>query len=279
MKKISSVIAFAVLAVMLIPLAAQADTDKETGKINDSIEVIEQIMGIPESGIPQEILAEAQGIAIIPGVIKAGFFLGGRYGTGVMLIRNPEGVWSRPAFISIGGGSIGWQVGVQSIDIILVFKSRKGVENMMRGKFTLGADAGVAAGPVGRRVEAGTDVQLKAEIVSYSRTRGLFVGLSLEGASLQVDDTANEIYYGRKASEVRDIFMSKELTTPASAEKLRQVLKRYTNGKEAPVKETPAAEAPAKETPAKEAPVKEAPAMETPVKETPAKEAPATDKG
>lgn len=245
MKKISSIIALAVFAVMLTLSAAHAASSKETGKINDSIEVIEQIMGIPESGIPQEILAKAQGIAIIPGVIKAGFILGGRYGTGVMLIRNTEGVWSRPAFISIGGGSIGWQVGVQSIDIILVFKSRKGVENMMRGKFTLGADAGVAAGPVGRRVEAGTDVQLKAEIVSYSRTRGLFAGLSLEGASLQVDDSANEAFYGAKASEVRDIFTSKELTTPAPTEKLREALRRYTNGKETPARETPAKEAPA----------------------------------
>jgi lipid-binding SYLF domain-containing protein len=227
MKKISFI------AVLITAFAAAAAagawaSSKEVAKINDSIEVLQQIMSIPESGIPQEILESAQGMAIIPGVIKAGFILGGRYGTGVMSIRGDDGTWSNPSFISIAGGSIGWQVGVQSIDIILVFKSRRGVQNMMRGKFTLGADVGVAAGPVGRRLEAGTDVQLKSEIISYSRTRGLFAGLSLEGATLQVDDSANEYFYGDKARN-RDIFADREIATPPAAEKLKEVLRKYTH--------------------------------------------------
>lgn len=227
MKNISFIAALITMVAVAAAAPGARASSREVAKINDSIEVVEQIMAIPESGIPQEILESAQGIAIIPNVIKAGFILGGRYGTGVMCIRGEDGTWSNPAFISIAGGSIGWQVGVQSIDIILVFKSQRGVQNMMRGKFTLGADVGIAAGPVGRRLEAGTDVQLKAEIVSYSRSRGLFAGLSLEGATLQVDDGSNEYFYGDKARS-RDIFSDKEIPTPPAAQKLKEVLKKYT---------------------------------------------------
>lgn len=253
MKKISFIAVLIAVFASAAPAPAAWASSREVAKINDSIEVVEQIMAIPESGIPQEILESAQGIAIIPGVIKAGFILGGRYGTGVMSIRGEDGAWSNPSFISIAGGSLGWQIGVQSIDIILVFKSKRGVQNMMRGKFTLGADVGVAAGPVGRRLEAGTDVQLKSEIVSYSRSRGLFAGLSLEGATLQVDDSSNEYFYGDKARS-RDIFSDKEIPTPPAAQKLKEALKKYT----APVAAKPAqTEAKPETGPAPEAPVKQ----------------------
>ncbi|MBI3024863.1 MAG: lipid-binding SYLF domain-containing protein [Candidatus Tectomicrobia bacterium] len=147
--------------------------------------LIREITAIPEKGMPPALLRNAHGIAIIPGVIKVGLVLGGRYGKGVLLVRNPAGGWEEPKEITLTGGSLGWQVGVQSTDVILVFKSAKSVEGFASGKITLGADASVAAGPVGRHAEAATDVQLKSEVYSYSRNRGLFVGVSLEGSGLQ----------------------------------------------------------------------------------------------
>jgi len=209
---------------------AGADS-KASAKIEDSITVLEEMMSIPEKGIPPALLNNADGIAIIPGVIKAGFILGGRYGTGVLLVRNKEGKWSDPSFMSLTGGSIGWQAGVESIDIILVFKSGRSIERIKRGKFTLGADASVAAGPVGRQASAATDVQLKSEIYSYSRSRGLFAGLALEGAALQIDDEENEVYYGREGRFVENIFQEKKIKTPPEAEKLTGLLTKYTTGK------------------------------------------------
>lgn len=219
----------ALLAILcLMPLSVAASS-KETGKINDSVEVFEKIMSIPETGIPSALLKNAQGIAIIPGVIKAGFIIGGRYGSGVMAIRDNKNNWSNPSFITIAGGSVGWQIGAQSVDIILVFKTRKSVENMMKGKFTLGADAAIAAGPVGRQAEAATDIELKAEIYSYSRSRGLFAGVSIEGASLQIDDEANASFYGREAVKAQDIFTDKEIKAPPAANKLKSALSKFTS--------------------------------------------------
>lgn len=216
------------LAVLFCWNAASWAGSSEVAKINSSIEVLEEIMAVPEKGIPPALLKNAQGIAIIPGVIKGGLIIGGRHGTGVVLVRDSGGAWSNPSFISFTGGSIGWQIGVQSIDIILVFKNRRGVDNMMKGKVTLGADAAIAAGPVGRQAEAGTDIQLKAEIYSYSRSRGLFAGLSLEGAALQINDEANADFYGKEAVQAADIFADKDIKTPQAAGRLKQVLNKYT---------------------------------------------------
>ena len=220
-----------ILTVMFLKSVPLEATSKEVAKVNDAIDVLEEIMAIPEKGIPPALLNNAQGIAIIPGVIKAGFVIGGRHGSGIMVVRDKKGEWSNPSFITLTGGSIGWQVGAQSADIILVFKSRRGINNMMKGKFTLGGDASIAAGPVGRQVEAGTDVQLKAEIVSYSRTRGLFAGLSLEGAALQIDYDADAAFYEREAIQTSDIFTNKEIKSPVVVKKLKEVLKKYTSNK------------------------------------------------
>ncbi|NTU43865.1 MAG: lipid-binding SYLF domain-containing protein, partial [Nitrospirales bacterium] len=156
-----------------------------------------------------------------------GFILGGRYGTGVVMLRERGGQWSNPLFISITGGSIGWQIGAQSTDIILVFKSRKGVEGITRGKLTLGADANIAAGPVGRHLEAGTDIQFKSEIYSYSRSRGLFAGLAIEGASLQVDDEDADEFYGKRLT-AREVIAGKDIKTPEVAETLKRIVEKYT---------------------------------------------------
>jgi len=204
----------------------EARAESGVSKIEDCIDVVKAINEIPEKGIPPALLHNAAGVAIIPGVIKAGFILGGRYGTGVMMVREKDGAWSNPSFISLAGGSIGWQAGVESIDIVLVFKSPRGIERLMTGKFTLGADAGVSAGPVGREASAATDVQLQSEIYSYSRSRGLFAGLSLSGTSLQIDDESNEKFYGKRLSG-RDIVREKDLAAPAVVERLRKQLQTY----------------------------------------------------
>jgi len=231
MKRQLLLILVAVFTIMFfksIPLEAAGN---EEAKINDAIEVLEEIMAIPEKGIPPALLNDADGIAVIPGVIKAGLVVGGRHGSGIMVVRDREGRWSNPSFVTITGGSIGWQIGVQSADIILVFRSKRSINNMMKGKFTLGADTSIAAGPVGRHLEAGTDVELKAEILSYSRSRGLFVGLSLEGAALQIDDDANADFYDNKAVKASDILTDKDIKAPAVAKKLKEVLAKYITTK------------------------------------------------
>src|SRR5208337_2824100 len=161
----------------------------------------------PLRGLPPAMVHDAQAVAIIPDVIKAGFVIGGRHGRGIVVVRQPDGSWSNPLFVSLTGGSIGWQIGVQSTDVVLVFKTRNSLDRIIKGKgkLTLGADAAVAAGPVGRQAEADTDGQLKAEIYSYSRSRGLFVGLSLEGAGLLVDQDTNESFYRIRGGRAGDV--------------------------------------------------------------------------
>lgn len=201
----------------------------ELEKIKDAIDIIEEMVEIPEEGIPEALLSKAYGIAIIPKVIKAAWVIGGRYGKGVLLVRNDSGRWGNPCFIRIAGGSVGWQIGVQSADIVLVFKRRKSIESITEGKITLGADAGVAAGPVGRRAEASTDIGLEAEIFSYSKSKGLFAGVSIEGSAIQIDEEANAVFYDSETVSARDIlFGKKKLRVPAIAQKLIRVLTEYT---------------------------------------------------
>jgi lipid-binding SYLF domain-containing protein len=175
---------------------------RELRTVEAATEVIHSLSGLWLRDIPPSLLAEAKGVAIIPDVIKAGFLVGGRFGRGVILVRQPDGCWSNPIFITLAGGGVGWQIGVQATDLVLVFKTRSSLDRVLKGKgkLTLGADVAVAAGPVGRQAEAGTDVMLRAEIYSYSRSRGLFAGLSVEGAGLLVDGAANEAFYGVSGS-------------------------------------------------------------------------------
>lgn len=220
----------AVLAVLFLCLtpAAPALADKVGDKVTQAGTVLEEIMAIPESAIPPNLLNNAHGIAIVPGVIKAGFIIGARYGTGVVLVRDSAGRWSNPCLISLAGGSFGWQVGAQSTDVILVFKSARSVEGLIKGKITLGADAAVAAGPVGRRVEGATDIALKAEILSYSRSRGFFAGVSLEGSALRIDDEANAAYYQQSYVRANDVLYGPGLSAPSSAGRLREMLAIYS---------------------------------------------------
>lgn len=174
----------------------------------NAVRVLREIQQIPEQGIPDKLLDEGRAIVVIPDTLKIGLVFGGRRGHGLMSVKNPDGTWSQPAFVKLTGGSIGFQAGVQSSDVVLVFRNDRNLQNIVNGKFTLGADAGVAAGPVGRNASASTDGQLKAEIWSWSRARGLFAGVALDGAVLQIDDDANVAVYGNAATP-RAIFESR----------------------------------------------------------------------
>lgn len=169
---------------------------QEDQRARNAVRVLADIQNIPEQAIPDKLLDEARAVVVIPDTIKAGLVIGGRRGHGVMAVKNADGSWSNPVFIKLTGGSIGFQAGVQSSDVILVFRNDRSLDNIVNGKFTLGADAGVAAGPVGRNAAAATDGQLKAEIWSWSRARGLFAGVALDGAVMQIDDAANLEAYG-----------------------------------------------------------------------------------
>jgi lipid-binding SYLF domain-containing protein len=213
--------------VFLAPGLLQAANNPDK-TVRSASNVLEEIMRIPEKGLPPALLKDAYGVAVLPGLLKAGFVVGGRYGNGVLSVRE-GGRWSNPSLITLMGGSVGWQIGAESTDVILVFKTRKSINAISQGKFTLGAQASVAAGPVGRSAEAATDVQLQAEIYSYSRSRGLFAGVALDGAALQIDDDANAQFYGSPGITSAAIFESgKGLKVPASAASFKKVLTRYT---------------------------------------------------
>lgn len=180
---------------------------RELKTIEAATASVQELSAIPLKGIPPILLQDAKGVAIIPGVVKAGFVVGGRFGRGVVLVHQPHGTWSNPVFVTLAGAGIGGQLGVQSTDLILVFKTSHSLDRILRGrgKLTLGGDVAIAAGPVGRDAEAATDVQLRAEIFSYSRSRGLFAGISLEGAGLLADAHANEAFYNLRGGRPEDV--------------------------------------------------------------------------
>jgi SH3 domain-containing YSC84-like protein 1 len=183
----------------------------------DATNVIAQSVAM-QGGLPQKMLADAQAVAIVPNTVRGAFVVGAQFGRGVLLVRGPGGAWQAPQMIDITGGSLGYQIGVQSTDLILIFRTPQSVANVMRGTLKVGVDASVAAGPVGRDASAATDLQLKAEILSYSRTRGAFVGASIAGSSIQMDRQADALYYQPPG------------TVPASATQLVQLLTTLASG-------------------------------------------------
>ena len=190
---------FLVLAIALgwgLSAAHAWAGDTPTETVQESGQVLGELVAIPGKQIPQQLLAEAQGVAIVPNVIKIGLVAGVRRGRGVVMVRDAQGQWTLPQFITLTGGSVGWQAGIQGTDVVLVFTTRKGVEGLLKGKFTVGVDAAATAGPVGRNAAAATDAQLKAEIFSYSRSRGLFLGASVDGSLLEIDPGAAAAFYG-----------------------------------------------------------------------------------
>jgi len=198
--------------------AQSADGERTVAKATT---VLNEIMAVPVQSIPQALLADAEAVAVFPGVLKVGFVAGVERGRGVVTIRDEDRNWSAPRFITITGGSVGWQIGASATDLILVFKTRKSVENLLEGKFKIGADIAAAAGPVGRRAEAATDGQLQAEIYSYSRSRGLFAGASIDGALIQLDSDTEVGYY-------RPGLDGRATVVPASATSLVSVVDKYS---------------------------------------------------
>lgn len=217
-----TVLSLVIAAVGAVRVEAQT---REDYTVSAAQAVVKELVEIPLKGIPRKLLADSQAVAIIPGVIKGSFVIGARHGNGVLLVRDPDGNWHAPVFISLTGGNVGWQVGVQATDVVLVFKTRKSVESLMTNKLTLGGDAAIAAGPVGREVAAATDARLGAEIYSYSRSRGLFAGVSIDGSVLRPDPLANAAYYKSQGP-------GGSVIVPESAIGLAQLIAAYCNGPE-----------------------------------------------
>ena len=189
-------IAGVVFLVSLTVYASDTSAAAPDAKVIAASEVLNEMLATPARGIPHAMLEDAEGVVIIPEVIKLGFIVGVQRGHGVVLVREENRAWSLPKFVTITAGSVGWQIGAESSDFVIVFKTRKGVHGLMQGKFTIGADANAAIGPVGRQIGAATDAKLGAEIYTYARSRGLFAGVSLAGSSLDIDPLAEAQYYG-----------------------------------------------------------------------------------
>ena len=218
---------FLVLIGLFLTLPAAAST-REEQRVADAADVLDQLLRIPEQTIPPALLSRAYAVAVIPNVVKVGFVLGARRGRGIIVVRQDDKSWSNPAFITMTGGSIGWQVGAQSTDVILVFRTRKGVESISNGKLTLGADVSIAAGPVGRQASIATDIRFQAEVVSYSRNRGLFAGVAFEGAGVTMDRRANSAFYGSTRMTPEQIFVSSPNIAPDIANDFVQILTAQT---------------------------------------------------
>ncbi len=212
------------LVVLLATTAALANRDDDVDRLQDSATVIKEIMSAPDAGVPEEVITKAQCIAVIPSMLKAAFGVGGAYGKGVASCRTANG-WSAPAFFSLKGGSFGFQIGGQAADIVMLIMNDRGMSDLLRSKVKLGADASVAAGPVGRHADASTDWKMRAEVLTYSRARGLFAGISLNGAVLTQhrDDTRD--FYGRMIP-FRSILLG-NVPSPKEAELWRGTLAKY----------------------------------------------------
>lgn len=219
--------ALAALCGLLVGGASvAAGADDEAARLEEGILVLDEIMDAPDAAIPRAILDRAVAVAVFPSTVKAGFFLGGQRGRGFIAGKDPDtGAWSAPAFLTLTGGSIGLQVGAQSADVILLIQNRRGLRRLLDNQFKLGGDVSAVVGPVGRSLEASTDLQLTAEILSYSRTRGVFAGAALGGATLRADRDANERFYGTRLDSF-DIVLDGETGDglPAAAERLREAL-------------------------------------------------------
>ncbi|MEO7052942.1 MAG: lipid-binding SYLF domain-containing protein [Rhodanobacter sp.] len=215
------------LALLLPSMVVHAE-DPPLARAKSAVAVLNEIMQAPDKAIPRDLLRDAKAVAVIPDMLKVGFIFGGRRGEGLISVKSPDGTWSNPSFITMTGGSIGFQAGVSSTDVVLVFRTQHGVDSIVRGKFTLGADASAAAGPVGRTANASTDGQLKAEIYSYSRSRGLFAGVALDGSALRIDYDANTAVYGAGITP-RRIFEGGVSNVPAPVVEFRDRLEEYTS--------------------------------------------------
>jgi lipid-binding SYLF domain-containing protein len=229
-KEIASTLFFsAILASAAIVNIAHAGA-REEGRLLTATEVLEEVQAMPDQQIPDALLSRAYGIAVIPDVTKVAFIFGGRHGNGVLVVRDKlTSPWSNPTFVSLTGGSWGFQAGAQSSDIVLVLTTKTGIEGIAGGKLTLGADASVATGPVGRQGSAATDMSFNAEIYSYARTRGLFGGIALDGSVISIDRSANAALYGKSGVTATEIFSGQAPAAPATAQRFLERLAKATH--------------------------------------------------
>ncbi len=206
-----------VLTLFATLTAVASDREDDVKRTQKAAQVFQEIMNTPDQGIPQDLLNSAKCVAIIPGDVKFAFVFGGSYGRGLAICRTGHG-WSAPMFVAIDGGSVGYQIGGSSTDLVMLFMNDHALQSLLGDKFKLGADASVAAGPVGRNAAAGTDIRMSAEILSYSRTKGVFAGVSLDGAVVQADKSGDKAMYG--ANVDRHEILSGKIAVPASAKPL-----------------------------------------------------------
>jgi lipid-binding SYLF domain-containing protein len=225
-----------VVFTLASPVTAQqpkraATVDKnvqnEADRAAEAAKVLTEIMNIPENAIPKQLMSRAHGIAGIPHVVKGAFGIGGQWGKGLMSQRREDGAWSTPAYVEIGGGSFGLQIGVQANDVVLVFTEENGIRSLLKTKVKLGADASAAAGPVGRKAEVGTDILLRSGVFAYSRSKGLFAGVSLDGSVIGIDDDANRKVYGKDVTG-EQILLGKVVRTNATVDPFLKTLQKVS---------------------------------------------------
>ena len=226
MKSVLMIAVFFLVAVTVSSVQAQT---KEADRLSAAATAFQEIMDTPDNSIPTDLLERSECIAIIPSMKKGGFILGGRYGKGVVTCRQDQGKgpWGAPAMIALGGGSFGLQIGVAAVDVVMLVMHRDGIDSLLRNKFTIGGDISAAAGPVGRAGTAETDAYMKAKILSYSRSRGVFAGLELKGAVLQQDRDGNQNLYGKPVG-AKDLLISAQEPVPNDAKPLIDVLTKYS---------------------------------------------------
>ena len=216
------IVSVAGLALVLPALAS--DRDDDLGRIQKATRVFHEIMTTPDKGIPRDLLEKAKCVAIIPGEEKLAFIFGGNYGKGLATCRTADG-WSAPMFVAVGGGSVGFQIGGSFTDVVMLFMNDHALQSLMSDKFKIGADATVAAGPVGRQASANTDLKLNAEILSYSRSKGIFAGVSVSGAVVQADHSGDKAMYGHDVTHQE--ILDGKIAVPESARRLVADLGRY----------------------------------------------------
>jgi lipid-binding SYLF domain-containing protein len=226
MKKLWTAAAAAVCLITFLYAQPRAQKDNgEAKRVHDAATIFDEIMAAEDKSIPSAILGKATGIAIFPSTIKAGLVIGGLRGRGILSGRTADG-WSSPAFLTLTGGSFGLQIGGESADIILVINGDRGLQNLVSNQFKIGTDAAIAAGPVGRDAQASTDIQLRAQILSYSRARGLFAGVTINGSTIRQDMDANERFYGKRLS-TRQVVFEGQAGAPETVGEWRAALAKY----------------------------------------------------
>jgi len=217
------------LALALSTLAFGEDEKKDTSKAEDRIQasatVLDEIESAPDKGIPEEVLGSAECVAVVPSLLKGGFIVAANYGRGVASCRTEKG-WSAPAFLFTSGGSVGFQIGGEAVDLVMIVMNDKGMRNLLNSKFKLGADASVAAGPVGRHAEGDTDWKMRAEVLSYSRARGVFAGVALNGAAISQDDDVTRVLYGEKVSFNQ--ILTGSIPPPTGSDNFLATVKKYS---------------------------------------------------